>query len=303
MFLDEARLVEGLQHPNVCAVREHGLEGQNYFLVMEHVDGLSLRQLLDRRGGSGLPFPLACRIIAEVASALDYAHRAEDDKGRPLGLVHRDVSPANIMVSKDGAVKLVDFGLAKARTQLVKTQPGMVKGKFGYLAPEQLGGTIDWRTDIFALGLCLFEAVTGKKLFDEQSAAQTVRAIQQFTGPPPLAGRVAGVPPTLDAVLAKALAPDPANRFESAAAFRAALGQVVLESAPAAVSAEALATEVQRSMAAGASATPRLSADKLGGAAGEGLAAGGRRGPPWGIVAAAAVVFLLLVGVVAWIAT
>ncbi|MBZ0117332.1 MAG: serine/threonine protein kinase, partial [Sandaracinaceae bacterium] len=206
MFLDEARLAARLLHPNIGRVEHHGQEGSHYYLVMEPIHGVSLKQLLDARPGRGLPFALACRIVAEVCSALDYAHRLKDELGVPLGVVHRDVSPANVMIAKDGAVKLVDFGLAKARTQLMKTQPGLVKGKFGYLAPEQLGGKIDWRTDLFGLGLILFEALTGRALFNQQTAAETVQAVASFRGPPRLAGVVPGVPPELDEVLASSRA-------------------------------------------------------------------------------------------------
>ncbi len=237
MFLDEARLVELLEHDNVCEVYEHGQEGRHYYLVMEYIDGVSLRDLLESRSFRGLPFPLAARIIAEVASGLDYAHRFTDEDGRPLGIVHRDVSPANIMIARDGRVKLVDFGLARARTQIMKTQPGLVKGKFGYLAPEQLAGRIDWRTDLFALGLCTYEAIVGRQLFDQRTAAQTVQAIQRFEGPPP----IGDVPSGFQEVLSQVLSVDPAARQQSAAAFRSDLGRVVLRSGHGAVSARALA--------------------------------------------------------------
>jgi len=237
MFLDEARLVERLKHKNVCETYEHGQEGKHYYLVMEYIDGVSLRDLLEARSYRGLPFPLAARVIAEVASGLDYAHRFAGDDGKPLGIVHRDISPANIMIARDGRVKLVDFGLARARTQIMKTQPGLVKGKFGYLAPEQLSGRIDWRTDLFALGLCTYEAITGRQLFDQHSAAETVQAIQSFQGPP----EVSGAPGGLQEVLVQALSVDPAARQASAAAFRSDLGRVVLHAGHGAVSAGALA--------------------------------------------------------------
>ncbi|MFK7991137.1 MAG: serine/threonine-protein kinase [Sandaracinaceae bacterium] len=226
MFLDEARLVERLDHPHVCRVFEHGMEGFHYFLAMEFIDGKTLLELLEQHGP--LPVPVACRILADLASALDYAHRFEGEDG-PLGIVHRDATPANVMVDRDGKVKLLDFGLAKARTQLMRTAPGLVKGKFGYLAPEQLAGQVDWRTDVFALGLCLYEALTARALFNQKTAAETVRAIRSFSGPPALSGRVAGVTPALDGVLARALYPRASDRFESAAAFRAALAEVVRE--------------------------------------------------------------------------
>jgi serine/threonine protein kinase len=307
MFLDEARLVERLRHPNVCEVFEHGQDGAHYFLAMEHIEGFSLQELLDRRGRAGLPYPLACRIVAEVAAGLDYAHRLTDGMGVALGIVHRDVSPANIMIGRDGRVKIVDFGLAKARTQLMKTQPGLVKGKFGYLAPEQLGGTVDWRTDLFALGLCLHEALTGEQLFGQQTAAETVQAIQRFEGPPPLAGRVAGVPPALDAVLRKALAREPADRFESAAAFRAALGEAVVQGGHGAVSAEALAREVAGAAqpAHPSAPPPRLDAPEIGPASsdpGDDLSLG-TEGPRWGLIGAAAGALLLALALAVWLAT
>ncbi|HJL16494.1 MAG TPA: serine/threonine-protein kinase [Sandaracinaceae bacterium LLY-WYZ-13_1] len=301
MFLDEARLAESLEHPNICRVFEHGQDGQHYFLVMEHIDGPSLKELLARRG-AGLPFPLASRIVAEVASGLDYAHRLTDPMGRSVGIVHRDVSPANIMVARDGRVKIVDFGLAKARTQLMKTQPGLVKGKFGYLAPEQLGGQVDWRTDLFALGLCLYEALTAEQLFGEKSAAETVQAIGRFSGPPPLAGHVPGVPAALDEVLRRALSPEPTERFESAAAFRAALGQAVVQGGHGAVSAEALAHEVSRSSPTkhASAPPPRLTAPELGHAPSDAPPATGW--PPWPLIGAlgAAGILVLLAGMLWW---
>jgi serine/threonine protein kinase len=248
MFLDEARLAQRLRHPNICAVHEHGKEGESYFLAMELIEGPTLKGLLDRRE-RGLPWPVAVRIVADVAAGLDYAHRMTDEDGTPLGIVHRDVSPANIMVARDGTVKLVDFGLAKAETQLMKTQPGLVKGKFGYLAPEQLGGRIDWRTDLFALGLCLYEAIAHAPLFGRMTVADTVQVISDFTGPPPLAGAVEGVPPALDRVLASALAPRPADRPASASALRAALGKVAqAHASPQAISKAAVAVEVRRTL-------------------------------------------------------
>lgn len=235
MFQDEARLVERMHHRHICRVFEHGRDGPHHYLVMEHVDGRTLGDLLERNGP--LSVPVACRILADLASALDYAHRLEGEDG-PLGIVHRDVTPSNIMINREGRVKLLDFGLAKARTQLMKTAPGLVKGKFGYLAPEQLAGRVDWRTDVFSLGLCLYEALTGEGLFNQTTAADTVRAIRAFRGPPPLSGRVPGVGPRLDAVLQRALAPQPADRYDSAAAFRAALAQVVNEGETAARAAD-----------------------------------------------------------------
>ncbi len=299
MFLDEARLLARLRHPNVCRVIEHGNDLDRYYLVMEQIDGLSLGELLARRGRTGLPVPLACRVIAEVASALDYAHRLSDEKGLPLSVVHRDVSPGNIMIARDGTVKLVDFGLAKARTQLMKTQPGLIKGKFGYLAPEQLEGHVDFRTDIFALGLCFYEAVTGVQYFDQTSAAATVAAIREMSEAPRVASLI-GARPELDAVMAKALAPRPEERFESAAAFRAALGKLVLASGHGAVSAQHLAAEVARAGGAMPSSIPRLDVRELTGEHAIERMRGDRSLVLWGLIALA---LLVTGGLALWLAS
>lgn len=298
MFLDEARLLAKLQHPNVCRVFEHGNDSDRYYLVLEHIDGVSLGELLRRRQ-AGLALPLACRVIAEVAAALDYAHRLTDGAGVPLGVVHRDVSPGNIMIARDGTVKLVDFGLAKARTQIMKTQPGLVKGKFGYLAPEQIRGQVDYRTDLFALGLCFYEAVTGTQLFGQATAAQTVAAIRDLREAPRVAALL-GAPAALDEVLAEALAPAPEARFESAAAFRAALGRLVLASGHGAVSAAQLAAEVARaSGAAGAAPPPRSTARELTGEHALMRDSRARGAVVWAAVLAAT---LVLGGVAIWLA-
>lgn len=222
MFVDEARIATLLRHENIARVYEFGEHEGSHFLALEWVPGVDLRQVLDR-ARSGLPIPVAGRIAAEVATALHYAHTLEDE-GAPLNLVHRDVSPVNLMIRFDGATKLLDFGLAKARTQLEKTLPGFVKGKFGYLAPEQIvHGEVDARTDVFALGLCLYEMLTGVQIFSERSAADTVIAVRGFQGPPSVAVTRPEVSAELDAVVARALAPERGDRYQSAADFRAAL--------------------------------------------------------------------------------
>lgn len=232
MFLDEARIATRLVHPAIARMLEWGNEGGRYFLVMEHVDGVTLRALLERAADSSRPLPLALclKIISDVAGALEHAHRLPDEIGVPLAVVHRDVSPQNIMISKTGRVKLVDFGLARARTQLQKTMPGMVKGKFGYLAPEQLGGQIDGRTDVFALGLCLYEALTGKQHFDQVDAASTVVAIQAYAEPPSARALRPEVSAEVDAILARACARDPAARWPSAGAMQGALAAALAAS-------------------------------------------------------------------------
>jgi serine/threonine protein kinase len=228
MFLDEGRLTKLLKHPNICQVFELGEADGEYYLAMEWVDGVSFKTLLTRARAHGLlPIDVTAKIVIDTARALDYAHRLTDAGGHSLRIVHRDVSPPNIMVGLDGRVKLLDFGLAKARTQLSKTQPGTVKGKFGYLAPEQLSGHVSHRTDIFSLGLCMYEALTGVQLFDQVTAAETVTAIKAFRGTGSLRAVRSDVWPSLDAIVQRACAPDPRERFESAHDMRLAIEQAL----------------------------------------------------------------------------
>jgi serine/threonine-protein kinase len=243
MFLDEAHLAERLEHPNICRVIEVGIEGRSHFIAMEWIDGASLRRLMEaaRTADRPLPAPVVAKIGIDIARALEYSHRLTDGQGNALGIVHRDVSPRNIMVTRDGHVKLLDFGLAKARTQLHKTQPGFVKGKFGYLAPEQLTGEVDARTDLFALAICLYEALSGRTMFDQADAAATVQAIQAYDGPPSLRSRHPGAPRGLEEVLSRALAREPTERFASAAAMRQALEGAVPDPAPSSALARAVA--------------------------------------------------------------
>lgn len=232
MFMHEAELAMGLNHPNLCAIYEFGEQEGEYFIAMEWVRGASITQLhkqLFERGESGLPPRVAARIAAEVADALHYAHEAVDAQGRPLKLVHRDVTPDNIMVSFDGKVKLLDFGVAKAETQRVRTEAGMLKGKFAYMSPEQYQGLpLDGRADVFSLGACLYEAVTGLSLFHRSSEYETMGAIVSDEPAPRARTYKPEVPPALDAVIAKALEKDRDHRFASAAEFHDALERFLL---------------------------------------------------------------------------
>lgn len=221
MFLDEAHLTMRLDHPHVGHVYKLGRDGPHYFLVMEWIDGVSLRVLTRRIARSGpIPWFVAARIMADVAAGLHYAHELTDANGRPFQLVHRDVSPSNIMVGFDGSTRLLDFGLAKTRAQLQKTKPGTVKGKFAYLAPEQLRGQLSPRVDVFGLGLCLWEALMGRQLFDLDTIASAAAAIHAFAGAPPVRPHRPEVPERVDRILSRALNPDPDLRFQSAAEVR-----------------------------------------------------------------------------------
>lgn len=179
MFLDEARLAIRLQHPNICPIYEFGEAQGTWFIAMEWVNGVPLGKLIRKaRASGGIPVPVTVRVLAQISEALHYAHRARDEQGELLGIVHRDVSPQNIMVSYSGSVKLLDFGVAKAKSHSARTQAGVVKGKLAYMAPEQCRGEeIDARADVFALGVCLFEALTGRPLYHRGTEFETLKAV------------------------------------------------------------------------------------------------------------------------------
>jgi len=224
MFTEEARIAMRLSHPNICHIYEVGKQDESYFIAMEWVNGVSLRNLVRRaRPDGGVPIPIAVKIISHIAEALHYAHRARDEQNKKIGLVHRDVSPQNIMVSYDGAVKLLDFGVAKTRKQKGDSDSGTVKGKFAYMSPQQcLGLTVDHRADIFGLGVCLFEALTGRSVYYRPTEFETMKAIVEEPVPS-VRERNPKVPERLDAILKKAMAKDPRDRFETAGAMQTQL--------------------------------------------------------------------------------
>ena len=231
MFLDEARLAMNLNHPNICHIYEFGQQEGASFIAMEWVNGVTLGKLIRRaRIDGGVPPPIAAKIAAQIAGALHYAHRAKDQAGKPLGIVHRDVSPHNVMISYDGAVKLLDFGIAKAASHSTKTEAGVIKGKFAYMSPEQcLGKDLDGRTDVFALGVCLFETLTGKQLFHQKTEYETMRAV--IDGPVPSIRDVyPHLPEALDDICQKALQKDREARFKNAGKLQTALEQWFIES-------------------------------------------------------------------------
>jgi serine/threonine-protein kinase len=220
MFLDEARIGMQLKHPNIIQFHQFGADEGSHFIVMEWVNGVPLGRMIRKaRKSGGVGLPIAIRIGVDVARALHYAHIANDEHGEPFNIVHRDVSPHNIMIGYAGAVKLLDFGIAKADHRAHKTQAGVVKGKFAYMAPEQCtAGQADHRLDIFALGVCLFETLTGRSLYRRQTEAATMRAV--IMDPvPSLKERLPDVPDELDQILQKALAKEAGDRFATAEEF------------------------------------------------------------------------------------
>ena len=233
MFLHEAELAMHLTHPNLCSIHEFGEQDGEYFIAMEWVNGVSITQMhkaLFDRGDSGIPAACTARIGAEIAAALHFAHVAKDAQGRPLKLVHRDVTPDNIMVGFDGKVKLLDFGVAKAASQRLKTEAGMLKGKFAYMSPEQYQGLeLDGRADVFSLGACMYEAVTGLALFHRPTEYETMGAI--VDDEPAVRARFhrPDVPAGLDTIIAKALEKNRDRRYPSADALHDALERYFVE--------------------------------------------------------------------------
>ncbi len=230
MFLDEARLSLHLQHANIVHVFDIGIADTSYFIVMEYVDGVNLKGLCEhqKKLGRKMKVPHILWLMAEVCKGLAYAHEASDpETGRSLGIVHRDISPPNILISKQAEVKLVDFGLAKATSQIETTDPGVVKGKFSYLSPEAASGVeVDRRADIFAVGILLWEMLTGRRLFYGETDYQTVELVRQAKIP-----SVQAINPEVDsdleAVVRKALARDPRDRYQSAGELQEAIAQIL----------------------------------------------------------------------------
>jgi serine/threonine protein kinase/tetratricopeptide (TPR) repeat protein len=214
-FLDEARVAATLNHPNIVAIFDVGEWGGTYFIAMEYIAGEDLSKLwyAAAKAGVGLPFQVSVRIVMEAGLGLDHAHRAKDVRGVPLNIVHRDISPQNIMVRADGVTKLVDFGIAKAANKSSRTQAGMVKGKLQYMSPEQVRGEhLDGRSDQFSLGIVLWEMCTGRRLFKADSEIKTLQKILQDPIPKP-SQHVPGFPAELEAVIMRMLERDPAKRF------------------------------------------------------------------------------------------
>jgi serine/threonine protein kinase len=218
MFLDEARLAASLNHQNVAQVFEVGEETGMHFLAMEYVHGQDLRALLAKAGSTGtrVPVELALTIVAGAASGLHHAHERRTSDGVPMGIVHRDVSPSNLMVGYDGAVKLLDFGIAKATMRSIETQSGIIKGKFAYMSPEQCRGReVDARSDVFSLGILLYEVTTQHRCFRADSDFDTMHRI--VTGDIVRPTRlVPGYPQALEAIVMKGLAVDAHQRYQSA---------------------------------------------------------------------------------------
>ena len=225
MFKDEARVTAQLIHPNICQVFEFEQVSGVFYMAMEYLRGEDLRRLWKacEQRGSPLRVPLICRVVADAAAGLDFAHSLRDNTGQPFHIVHRDISPQNILVTFEGGVKVIDFGVAKAAGRAQHTRTGALKGKYSYMSPEQVAGAeVDGRSDIFALGIVLHELLTGRRLFKADSDVQTLARVRECNVPPP--SRLnPQLPPGVDQIVLKALAKDPDQRYATAQEFRLAL--------------------------------------------------------------------------------
>jgi serine/threonine protein kinase len=218
MFIDEAKIAVQLQHANIAQIFDLGKVDDSYFIALEYVNGRDLRGIFDdlRKVGQVMPMPQVCYLIMQLCEGLDYAHNKRDAQGRELNLVHRDVSPQNVLLGYDGEVKLIDFGIAKAAGKASKTQAGILKGKFGYMSPEQVRGLpIDRRSDIFALGIVLYEMLTSERLFIGESDFSTLEKVRNVEIIPPSSFN-SEIPDKLESIVLKALEKNVEDRYQNA---------------------------------------------------------------------------------------
>ncbi len=231
LFLDEARLVAGLDHPHIAHVYDLGRVDGSYFFTMEHVYGRDIRAILHRSLRAGTPWPIehAVHVARTTLAALHYAHERCGANGQSLGLVHRDVSPSNIMIAYDGVVKLLDFGVAKVATSTTKTRTGSLKGKVSYMSPEQAkGAAIDRRSDIFSLGIVLWEMLAMQRLFKADNDLATLQLIINKVPDAPSTVRD-DCPAELDRIVLRALSQDPAVRYQTAQAMQLEIEELARE--------------------------------------------------------------------------
>ena len=231
LFVAEAKILGLLNHSNVVKAYDFGEEDGVLFLVLEHVDGPSIADAIGalQEHGREMPIAAAAHFAHEVCLALDHVHTLCDGDGQPLNVIHRDVTPSNILLTKAGGIKLLDFGVAKHRASQLKTREGFIRGKAAYLAPESLEAKpIDGRVDLFSLGIVLHEMLTLKSLFEAESYMLTFRKILSLPIEPPSRIRPA-VPPELDAIVMKALQRDPARRYQTAEEMATELRRFVFE--------------------------------------------------------------------------
>ncbi|MCK8497163.1 serine/threonine-protein kinase [Myxococcus fulvus] len=218
MFIDEAKISVQLSHANIAQIYELGQIASSYFISMEYIPGKDMRAIFDRcrKKGEPAPVPLVAFCISKMCEGLDYAHRKKDGMGRDMNIVHRDISPQNVLLSFEGEVKVIDFGIAKAAGKATKTQAGILKGKFGYMSPEQIRGLpLDRRSDVFAIGVCLYEMLTGERLFVGDSDFSVLEKVRKAEVPAPSTYN-RRIPETLEKIVMRALAKDVDERYQYA---------------------------------------------------------------------------------------
>jgi serine/threonine protein kinase len=234
MFVDEAKMVAGLTHPNIVQIFDLGRIEKSYYIAMEYVQGRDLRSILRRarERGTRVPLDLCALIATRVCSALEYAHRKKDDRGQPMMTVHRDISPQNILISFEGDVKLTDFGIAKAASKATVTEAGALRGKLLYMSPEQAWGkAMDRRSDLFSLGIVFYEMLTDHKPFLGSSEVSILETVRECNVPAPRTLNPA-IPDSLERVVMKALERDPDRRYQDAAEMYRDLEAVLHETPP-----------------------------------------------------------------------
>ncbi len=234
MFIDEAKIAGQLNHANICQIYELGKINRHHFIAMEYIWGKDLLQILNRykKLNQNMPFSQACYVLGKACEALDYAHKKRDPRGRSMNIIHRDVTPQNILVSYEGEVKLIDFGIAKARDRSAKTAAGVLKGKFGYMSPEQVRGLpLDRRSDIFSLGILLFETTTGRRLFDGETDFVVLEKVRNGEVPRPSKINPQ-IPRKLEEIILKALQLDPDDRYQWAGELHQALQGFMMTQRP-----------------------------------------------------------------------
>lgn len=234
MFIDEAKIAGQLSHSNICSIYELGKVGNAHYIALEYIWGKDLLQIINRfrRMRKHMPPAMVAWIGAKICEGLDYAHRKLDSRGNPLHIVHRDMSPQNVLVSYEGNVKIIDFGIAKAASRTTTTRAGVLKGKFGYMSPEQVrSSSIDARSDLFAVGTCMHEMATGERLFLGESDIATLERVRHARAMPP-SHQVPGFPAELEAIIMRALKGDLKDRWQSAREMQEALQHFLASEEP-----------------------------------------------------------------------
>ncbi|MGE0868553.1 MAG: serine/threonine protein kinase [Kofleriaceae bacterium] len=224
LFVEEGRVMRYLHHPNIPVTYDSGRVDDTFYIALEYVPGPTLKELIGhvKEIAGTVPIPITINIASQLCEALDHAHNQRDDHGKPLDIIHRDISPSNVIISDTGVVKLIDFGLAKIKGSSVNTDEGVIKGKFNYVAPEYLGGKLDARVDLWAIGVMMHEMFTSRRLFEASDDFETLGRVRKLSIPRPSRANPE-VGPDLDEIVMRALQRDPGLRWQTAAQMRDAL--------------------------------------------------------------------------------